>query len=54
MRNPYAILLAIVISLYLFGTSEAGQFKVIRVYYGDTFKAEDHDIETEEPTRATF
>jgi endonuclease YncB( thermonuclease family) len=41
----YQIYLIPIIVILLSGISEAGQFKVTRVYDGDTFKATGHDIE---------
>jgi endonuclease YncB( thermonuclease family) len=46
MRNYLKITLSLILLLFLFPTlSLAAQFKVTRVYDGDTIKAQGHDIE---------
>ena len=46
MKNQLKITLSLILLLLLLPTlSLAGQFKVTRVYDGDTIKAEGHDIE---------
>ncbi|NVM23439.1 MAG: thermonuclease family protein [Desulfobacterales bacterium] len=35
----------VIFQLVLAGTAQAGEFKVVRVYDGDRFKAQGHDIE---------
>jgi endonuclease YncB( thermonuclease family) len=46
VKRPLKIILFLITSLLVLATSSfAGQFRVTRVYDGDTIKAEGHDIE---------